>query len=81
VDDPNDSFWILKPPYTLADAGMLFIFLGALYTDIEKVWVRFYGWVYRAKEPKRYWVEVSMYYLVGIGLIAYFYLLVSGPSK
>ena len=81
MDAPNDALWILKPPYTLFDFGIFLIFLGALYTDIEKVWVRFYGWVYRAKEPKRYWIEVALYYFGGVFFIWLFWLEVNTPPN
>jgi len=76
----DDPFWILKPPYTLFDFGIFLIFLGALYTDIGKAYVRFHGWVYRAKEPKRYWSEVAMYYLGGVAVIGYFWYVVRHPN-
>lgn len=38
-----------------------------------KAYVRFRGWVYREEQPKRYWLEVAMYCLVGLGFIALFF--------
>lgn len=67
-----NPFWFLRPPYTLFDFGIFLLFLAAVYTYIGKAWNRGGGWVYRAKEPKRYWWEVATYYLGGIGVIAYF---------
>jgi hypothetical protein len=68
----SDPFWFLKPPYTLLDAGMFVLFLAAIYTYTGKAYIRFHGWVYRADEPKRYWLEVVAYYVVGVGLIGLF---------
>ncbi len=68
----SDPFWFLKPPYTLLDAGMFVLFLAVIYTYTGKAYIRFHGWVYRADEPKRYWLEVVAYYVVGVGLIGLF---------
>ena len=68
----SDPFWLLKPPYTLLDAGMFVLFLAVIYTYTGKAYIRFHGWVYRADEPKRYWLEVVAYYVVGVGLIGLF---------
>ena len=64
----SDPFWLLKPPYTLITSGMFILFLAVVYTFIGKAWTRT-RWVYRAGEPKWYWFEVAMCYLVGVGLI------------
>jgi len=68
----SDPLWLLKPPYGFFTFGMLLIFLGMVYTYTGKAYVRFQGWVDRAKEPKRYWGEVVTYYLLGAGLIGLF---------
>jgi uncharacterized membrane protein len=70
----SDLFWFLKPPYTLFDLGVFLLFLGAVYTYIGKAYVRFSGWVYRADEPKRYWLEVATYYLGGVVCIGLFFI-------
>jgi hypothetical protein len=62
----------MKPPYTLCTFGLFLLFLAVVYTCIGKVWVRFHGWVYRADEPKRYWLELATLYLVGVVLIGLF---------
>jgi hypothetical protein len=51
--------------------GLISIFAAAVFTYTGKVWVRFNGWVYRAKEPRSFWGEVAAYFVVGLGLIAY----------
>lgn len=68
----SDLFWFLKPPYAFFTAGMVFLFVAVLYTYIGKAWNRYNAWIYRAKEPKRYWSEVGSYYIVGIVLIGVF---------
>jgi hypothetical protein len=68
----SDPFWLLKPPYTFLTFGVVLLFLAVVYTYIGKAWIKFHGWVYRAEEPKRYWLEVAMYYLLGVGLIGLF---------
>jgi hypothetical protein len=40
-----------------------------------KAWLRFGGWVYRAKEPKWFWFQVALHFLLGLGFIGgYLYL-------
>jgi len=68
----SDPFWLLKPPCGFFTFGMLLIFLGMVYTYCGKAYVRFQGWVYRTKEPKRYWGEVVTYYILGAVLIGLF---------
>ena len=81
MDDPNDPFWLFKPPYTLFDFGIFLLFLGALYFDIEKVWVRFSGWVYRDKEPRSYWWNLAFYFLGGAFLIWLFFVEIHRTSN
>jgi len=57
------------PRYVLLAGGIVFLLLAILYTCIGKAWSRSYTWIYRTKEPVRYWLEVGAYYLVGLGLI------------
>jgi hypothetical protein len=58
--------------------GMFLLLLAVVYTYTGKAWIRFHGWVNRAEDPKRYWLEVSAYYLGGIGFIGYTLLKVCG---
>jgi hypothetical protein len=60
------------PPYSLFVFGIFILLLAVIYTCTGKAWIRFHGWVYRAEEPKRYWIEVAMYYLFAAGFICYF---------
>ena len=68
----SDPFWLLKPPYGFFTFGMFVLFLALFYTYTGKAWIRFQGWAYRAKEPKRFWSEVVTYYLLGLGFIVLF---------
>ncbi len=68
----SDPFWFLRPPFVFATVGMFVLFLALFYTYTGKAYVRFQGWVNRAEDPKRYWLEVAMYYLGGISFIGYF---------
>lgn len=68
----SNPFWFLKPPYTLFDAGMFVLCLAVIYTYVGKAWRRGDGWVYRADEPRRYWLEVVTYYFLGVSLIGLF---------
>jgi hypothetical protein len=52
-------------------AGIGFIVLGVVYTCMGKAYARFHGWVYRADDPKGYWSEVALYFVLGAGFIAY----------
>ncbi len=62
----------LKPPYVFLLLGDISISAAALFTVYGKVWVRFHGWVYRAKEPRWFWWEVVLYFLVGVWFVGYF---------
>jgi hypothetical protein len=58
--------------------GIFLLLLAVVYTYTGKAWIRFHGWVNRAEDPKRYWLEVSAYYLGGIVFIGYTLLKVCG---
>jgi hypothetical protein len=58
------------PPHILAVVGLLSLLAASVFTFTGKVWVRFNGWVYRAKEPRTYWEEVAAYGVVGVALVA-----------
>jgi hypothetical protein len=62
----------LKPPYVFLILGDISISAAAIFTVYGKVWDRFYGWVYRDKEPRSFWGNVAAYYLVGVWFVAYF---------
>jgi hypothetical protein len=69
----SDPFWLTF--------GIFLLFLAVVYTYTGKAWVRFHGWVYRADRPKRYWLEVVMYYIADIALIGLFLYNVRAFSK
>ena len=68
----SDRLWLLKPPYAYFTFGMFLLFLAVVYTYTGKAYIRFHGWASRADEPKRYWLEVVTYYLIGIGFVGLF---------
>jgi hypothetical protein len=72
-----DPLWILRPPYIFLILGVSSISAAIVFTRKGKAWVRFQGWVYRAKEPKWFWWEIALYYLCGIGLIGYYLYLIN----
>ena len=49
--------------------GVALLFFGVVYTCMGESYERFYGWIYRSKEPKKFWWSVAMYYLFGIFFI------------
>ena len=63
------------PPYYIyLILGVVLLLAAVIWTCTGKVLTRFHGWVYRAKEPRRFWWEVAIYYLSGVAFIGlYFY--------
>jgi cell division protein FtsW (lipid II flippase) len=62
--------WFTKPmPHGWLVFGVCLIFLGVVYTCMGESYERFYGWIYRSKEPKEFWWSVATYYLLGIFFI------------
>ena len=43
-----------------------------LHTYTGKAYARLHGWIYRADDPKGFWLEVAGSYLLGLALIALF---------
>jgi hypothetical protein len=62
----------IKSPYLFLILGGLSIFAAAVFTHMGKAWVRFNGWVYRDKEPRWFWWEIALDYLVGVLFVGYF---------
>jgi hypothetical protein len=62
----------MRPPYFFLILGITSILAAVVFTCTGKVWVRFNGWVYRAKEPGWFWWDVALYYLVGVWFVGYF---------
>ena len=46
--------------------GMFLILLSLIQTYLGKAWLRGGGWIYRAKQPIRYWLTVAMCFLCGV---------------
>ena len=68
----SDLSSLLGPPTAFLLVGVTFISAAALFAYMGKVWVRFRGWVYRDKEPRRYWTEVAGCFLLGVFFVGYF---------
>jgi len=68
----SDPYWLLKEPYGFFTFGMFLIFLGLVQTYLGKAWLRGGDWIYRTKEPRRYWLTVGMFYLCGLLSVALF---------
>jgi hypothetical protein len=49
--------------------GVGLLFFGVVYTCMGESYERFYGWIYRSKEPKEFWWSIATYYLLGIVFI------------
>jgi len=62
----------VRPPHIFLLLGALSASAATVFTYTGKVWVRFNGWVYRAKETGWFWWEVALYYLVGVWFVGYF---------
>jgi hypothetical protein len=67
-----DLFGLQRPQYGLLAGGIVLIALGALYTYTGKAYARFHGYIYRADNPKGFWLEVASSYLLGLALIGLF---------
>jgi ABC-type cobalamin transport system permease subunit len=74
-------FWFLRPPQIFLILGVISFSAAVVFTCTGKVWVRFNGWVYRAQEPKWFWWEVGLDYLIGVGFIGCFLFRVTGLFK
>ena len=62
----------MRPPYLFLILGTASILVAVVFTCTGKAWVRFHGWVYRAKEPGWFWYEVAVDYIIGACFIGYF---------
>jgi H+/Cl- antiporter ClcA len=61
-----------QEPFIFLAFGMFLILLGLIQTYFGKTWLRGRGWIYRAKQPIRYWSTVAMCFLCGVLSIAVF---------
>ena len=62
----------VRPPYGLLVAGIFSLFLAVGGTCSGAAWARFDSVIYRAKEPKRFWRLVAIYYLGAVWFIGHF---------
>jgi len=76
-----DLSLLLRPPYIFLILGVVSLLAAVVFTCTGKVWVRFNGWVYRAKEPGWFWWEVALDYLIGGCFIGYFLFKIYGLSN
>ena len=67
-----DLFGIRSPRYGLLAGGIVLIALGVLYTCTGKAYARFHGTIYRADDPKGFWLKVASSYLFGLAMIELF---------
>ena len=63
---------LLRAPYIFLILGVISISAATVFTCTGKVWVRYNGWVYRAKEPRAFWGNVAAYYFIGVCFIGFF---------
>jgi hypothetical protein len=63
---------LIRPPYIFLILGLISISAAVVFTCTGRVWVRLNGWVYRAKEPKWFWWEVVLDFLIGVCFVGYF---------
>jgi hypothetical protein len=77
MDQSDLLHWIFRPPQTLLIFALFLGCLVAVQTNMGKAWIRGGGWIYRAREPKRFWCYVAMYFLGGVGMIGYYFYLVN----
>jgi hypothetical protein len=62
----------------LAIFGFISIFAAGLFVYIGEVWAHG-AWVYRAKGPKLFWFELSLYLLCGVGFFVVSFVIPESP--
>lgn len=72
MEQPDLFRQLFSAPDIFLILGVISISAAAVFTCTGKAWVRVHGWVYRAKEPRWFWWEVALYYLVGVWFVGYF---------
>jgi H+/Cl- antiporter ClcA len=70
-----------KLPFFFLILGVISMLAAAAFTYMGRAWVRFSGWVYRAKEPRWFWWQITLYYFVGIWFVGYFLYKVYGLTQ
>jgi hypothetical protein len=63
---------LITPPYIFLVLGFISFSAAVVWTCTGRAWVRFHGWVYRAKEPKWFWWEVALYFLCAVLFVGIF---------
>lgn len=69
--------FIIYAPYNLALIGVVLLLLGVICAFTGKVIAPYHGVVRRTEDPSSFWWNVVIYFLVGVGFLAKFYLRVS----
>jgi hypothetical protein len=64
---------LLRSPYIYLILGVITLSAAVASTCTGRTWVRFDGWVYRAKEPYAFWWVVATLYLGSILFIGIFW--------
>ena len=64
----NSIVWV----YLWLIVGIVFVSLAIAGIYTKKTWGRFGEVVYRAKEPRAFWVIILIYYLIGLYCIVRF---------
>jgi len=67
----SDLHSLLRPPYIFLILGVVSLSVGVVSTYTGETWARFGRVIYRAKEPKEFWWDVAMCYLIGVCFIGY----------
>jgi|HubBroStandDraft_2_1064218.scaffolds.fasta_scaffold192276_1 hypothetical protein len=73
-------------PLFLFEFGTFICCVGAIYVCLGKVYIRPHdwrnsnrgGWIYRKKEPSRFWRSLGWYFIPGLALIGLYFCLVGG---
>jgi uncharacterized membrane protein YjjP (DUF1212 family) len=62
----------IRSPYFSLVVGLISFSLATVSTFTGSVWIRFHGRIYRANEPRTFWVSVAVYLLGGVFFIGKF---------
>jgi hypothetical protein len=63
---------LLTPPYIFLILGGISLCVGVVSTCTGVTWARGGHIIYRAEEPRQFWQDVAMCYLIGVGFIGFF---------
>jgi hypothetical protein len=73
------SVSFLDGPYAYLGIGIAFLSAGLVWTYTGEVWTNFGRVVYRAEQPKEFWVAVIAFYLIGALFTASFVFQIYSP--